>query len=461
VCQRGQDNHRNPSNIVTSEDSATSHWTDVQRTNFVDSCVYHKPTPRFHRSEFNVLRQIGEGGQGRIYEVVLNKSDGDQIRPYVMKVFKSAVGSPQGQWPDKLLEIDSAHTCDLIGYVDQGEGAIGLLMQCYHLDLRQLIEKRVQSGRVLPFTVYESMAFIVCIALGMKVLHKHGVVHKDLKASNIFLRQVEGGNSRDMVIADFENSSDVVGTRFWRAPEILQALKDRKKEMVSTIYTSKSDVYSFGMLCYEILTGLIPLAEYPASNYDVVLVEMQRPTIPSDVYPKKLVELICQCWQHDPNRRPTSLEIVLHLRRIVEEDKYLSHILVHLILDEVQEDTESPSNPLTYLDDLQDKFLSLQTFMTPKGYVASCNYISEVRQFAHQFSSGLHVENSKHAFAMIQSISDHAYIVQQYILAKLWWDGVPRPMTLHVLKLLFQSCDWALRVRRLYTKRIPSVVFNS
>ena len=190
ICQRGQDNHRNPSNIVTSEDSATFHWTDVQRTNFVDFYVYHKPTPRFHRSEFNLLRQIGEGGQGRIYEVVLNKSDGDQMGRLVMKVFKSAVGSPQGQWPDKLLEIDSARTCRLTGYVNQGEGVIELLMQYYHLDLRQLIEKRVQSGHVLPFSVYKSMAFIVCIALGMKVLHKHGVVHKDLKALNIFLSQV-------------------------------------------------------------------------------------------------------------------------------------------------------------------------------------------------------------------------------------------------------------------------------
>lgn len=174
------------------------------------------------------MRQIGEGGQGRIYEVVLNKSDGDQMGRLVMKVFKSAVGSPQGQWPDKLMEIDSARTCRLIGYVNQGEGAIGLLMQYYHLDLRQLIEKRVQSGHVLPFSMYESMAFIVCIALGMKVLHKHGVVHKDLKALNIFLSHVEG-NSRDMVIADFENSLDVVGTRFWKAPEVLQALKDNKE----------------------------------------------------------------------------------------------------------------------------------------------------------------------------------------------------------------------------------------
>lgn len=117
--QRGQENHMNTSNNVTSEDSAMSHWTDVQRTGFVDSCVYHKRTPRFHRSEFTVLRQIGEGGQRRIYEVVLNKSDGDQIRPLVMKVFKSAVRLQQGRWPDRLLEVDSAHICRVIGYVDQ------------------------------------------------------------------------------------------------------------------------------------------------------------------------------------------------------------------------------------------------------------------------------------------------------------------------------------------------------
>jgi serine/threonine protein kinase len=61
------------------------------------------------------------------------------------------------------------------------------------------------------------------IALGMDWLHSHDIVHRDLKASNVLVMKEKNWT----YVADFECSVGVVGTGFWRAPEILQACKDK------------------------------------------------------------------------------------------------------------------------------------------------------------------------------------------------------------------------------------------
>lgn len=58
------------------------------------------------------------------------------------------------------------------------------------------------------------------IAEGMDWLHRHNIVHRDLKAANVLHTMNERGQA--CYVADYECSLGVVGTGFWRAPEILQ-----------------------------------------------------------------------------------------------------------------------------------------------------------------------------------------------------------------------------------------------
>lgn len=149
----------------------------------------------------------------------------------------------------------------------------------------------------------------------------------------------------NIVLTNFEDSLDEVGIGFWRAPKVLQALKDNK-DMISTIYTSKTNVYSFGMTCYKIMIGLILLDNHLKSIYDMILLQNRCPKLPSNINPK-LRKLLCQCWHHDLYSRPTSsLQIVLQLQHLVEEDESLSCILVHLTYNEYLKGSKLTSNPL-------------------------------------------------------------------------------------------------------------------
>ncbi len=105
-------------------------------------------------------------------------------------------------------------------------------------------------------------------------------------------------------VGDYESSEGVVGTVFWRAPEVLQQLR---RDVTPMILTEKADVYSYAMLCYEILTGCIPFEDHRQSDSDLVL-SGTRPELPA-ILSEDLRRLLESCWQTDPEQRPIFVKI--------------------------------------------------------------------------------------------------------------------------------------------------------
>jgi serine/threonine-protein kinase len=143
---------------------------------------------------------------------------------------------------------------------------------------------------------------IISMVRGLFKLHSMGIIHRDLKPSNILFTG-EGiakigdfGSARG---AEAEVSQTAGGkTLLYAAPE----LHDGETA------TKASDVWSLGVTLYELLTGE-SVFRMPLRKLMRQIDLDERPAVPSIACPE-LVEVIKSCWEKDPTKRMTILQIV-------------------------------------------------------------------------------------------------------------------------------------------------------
>lgn len=147
---------------------------------------------------------------------------------------------------------------------------------------------------------------------GLKVLHDNGILHKDLKPSNIMIAD----NHKDVAIIDFgissvrEDNNTIIVTRTGMTPEY------SAPETFRNLFLEESDYYSLGMTLYELFCGYTPY-----NNMDSEAIEqyslVQRIPFPAEM-PEDLQNLIAACTYYDitnrknksnPNRRWTYEEV--------------------------------------------------------------------------------------------------------------------------------------------------------
>lgn len=191
-----------------------------------------------------------------------------------------------------------------------------------------------EDGIKPPFSVLAAIDLIFQGAEAMRYVHSEGMVHRDLKASNILVKPVDdpelckagflvakladfGLAKAKRDVTAYSNVTKQQGTKPYMAPEMFRA-DDDNPEHSSDAYPKKSDVYSFGIVCAEIVTGKFHnISKVGMNDLYKKLTDSKnplRPELPASSCPEQLASLIRACWHRDPVRRPGFEEICTILR---------------------------------------------------------------------------------------------------------------------------------------------------
>ncbi|KAF9942050.1 hypothetical protein BGZ65_011690, partial [Modicella reniformis] len=160
----------------------------------------------------------------------------------------------------------------------------------------------------------------------LSYLHKHGIIHRDIKAANILLTD-EGrvqlcdfGVAGQVTMNSLKRNS-FVGTPYWMAPEVIRE---------GQTYDYKADIWSFGITIYEIATGNPPFADQDPMRA-VSLIPKSRPAQLEGDWSLAMKEFVAHCLHEEPNERPSAEDLLKTTKWIKNNNKNSTALLKDLV----------------------------------------------------------------------------------------------------------------------------------
>lgn len=267
---------------------------------------------------------LGKGAFGAVQRVVCDGAD------YAMKLLHSTDDKSKEEF-EKEISINSilpfhSHVTKMVAVL-RGK-TTGLVMELYELSSLEDVLKQPEKF-ILTFPQLVKVA--IHVSSGLQVLHKVGVIHRDIATRNALMK-----SNYDAAVADFgmsrllpEGSQEGVSV----AREGIPILASAPETLTGRVFSKQSDVYMFGVFLWELFARAQPYCDselVAKCNEEKTWVKFKeevcdglRPTLPDDWTPQ-LTRLIKKCWSMRPEDRPSMFTVnqeLRHLKQDVEEYK--------------------------------------------------------------------------------------------------------------------------------------------
>jgi hypothetical protein len=246
---------------------------------------------------YQLLGRLGAGGMGRVFLGVSAAG-----RPVAVKVVHAELAADPEFRARFSTEVAAARKVSGLFtalVVDADVDAPVPWLATAYVAGPSLSEAVRDSG---PLTAWSLLALAAGLAKSLTAIHAAGVVHGDLKPSNVLLapdgpRVIDFGISQAAEVAPLAQAGLVVGTPSYMAPE--QAAGEE--------VGPRSDVFSLGAVLAFAATGRKPFGVGPPA---AVLERVVRVAADLEDAPAEVRPLIEQCLAKDPLRRPTAAELL-------------------------------------------------------------------------------------------------------------------------------------------------------
>ena len=263
-------------------------------------------------NRFEIVERLGSGGFGTVYRAWDRRLE----REVAVKVIETHAESAARtrREAQAAARLNHPGIVGLYEFVQHeygpGEGRAFLVSELVEgPTLRQMIDRDMFSDREVAGVAIET-------ARSLDHAHSRGVVHRDVKPSNL-IRSDETGQTKLMDfgvarlagVEELTAAGDVLGTLAYMAPEQADGL-DAGPE---------ADVYSLGLTLFEAWTGVNPRRGKTAGE---TVLAATRELPPLSAYrpdlPAELTDLIDDCLELDPEWRPSAAELAEGVSSLAE-----------------------------------------------------------------------------------------------------------------------------------------------
>jgi tetratricopeptide (TPR) repeat protein len=209
---------------------------------------------------YRLVERIGEGGMGSVWAA-------EQLSPIqrqvAVKMIKPGMNSRQviHRFEMERHALAAMDHPNIAKILDGGVSENGLPYFVMELVNGPTLAEYCDSARL---TVAERLALFEKIALAVQHAHQKGILHRDLKPTNILVSTTDGQSTPKLIdfglskAIDQSLTGDSLTTQFGAILGTLEYMAPEQTGLNGQDVDTRADVYSLGVILYELLTGLRP-----------------------------------------------------------------------------------------------------------------------------------------------------------------------------------------------------------
>ena len=254
-------------------------------------------------NNFELISKLGEGSYSTVYKV-RRKAD---LKMYALKKVKlKNLSEKEKQNALNEIRILASIKSDHIitykeAFIEEKEKILCLVTEFANKgDLFQKITyfKQMQKS----FEEKDIWNIFIQILQGLKCLHDHNILHRDLKSANIFLFNNNLAKIGDLNVSKVTKNGighTQTGTPYYASPEVWN----------DESYTNKSDIWSLGCVLYEMICLTPPFKAESMDGLYHKIIKGKYNKIP-EKYSKELNEILKLLFNVNPKERPSCDELL-------------------------------------------------------------------------------------------------------------------------------------------------------
>jgi serine/threonine protein kinase len=259
-------------------------------------------TERLRIGDYTLQEELGRGATGAVWRATA--ADGTVVAVKLLDPALSGDDEYRARFSREARvaqEIRDAHLVRILE-ASADEGRPFLVLE--YVGGGSLAARLVHG----PLGLERTLSVVADVGAALDALHRGGIVHRDVKPSNVMLRDdgsaavTDFGLAKGAAYTVLTRPGQVHGTLDYLAPELIRGAEA----------TPASDVYALGCVAFECLAGQPPFADRSMFGVGTAHLEDEPPDPPTS---SDVAWALLRALEKDPAARPATATMYAHLLR--------------------------------------------------------------------------------------------------------------------------------------------------